>query len=86
MPIVGFNFERILAEKKSPVNKELRIKPNVLIKEVKIEEVNLTLRNKGLFNVDGYILRINNETDFAGDPKGIPFILVEIVDLNTSLG
>ena len=41
MPIVGFNFERILAEKKSPVNKELRIKPNVLIKEVKIEEVNL---------------------------------------------
>nr|MBI4156795.1 hypothetical protein [Candidatus Woesearchaeota archaeon] len=41
MPIVGFNFERILAEKKSPINKELRIKPNVVIKDVKIEEANL---------------------------------------------
>jgi len=38
---VGFNFERILAEKKSPINKELRIKPNVVIKDVKIEEANL---------------------------------------------
>src|SRR3989338_6277896 len=46
---------------------------------------NLTLRNKVLFNIDVYVLRINNETDFAGDPKGIPFILVDTVELNTSL-
>lgn len=46
MPIVGFNLERILAEKKSPVNKDLRIKPNVMIKDVKIEEINLSGEKK----------------------------------------
>ena len=48
--------------------------------------LNLTLRNKGLFNINGYILRINNETDIFGNPEGIPFILVESVQLANVLG
>lgn len=40
MPIVGFNFDKILAEKKAPISKELRIKPNVSIQDIKVEELN----------------------------------------------
>lgn len=46
-------------------------------------KVNLT--NKGLFKIDGYIFRINNETDISGDPVGLPVNLLEMVTLTTPL-
>lgn len=39
-------------------------------------KINITIKNKGLFNVDGCIIKINNETDFFGEPKGLPVYLL----------
>jgi len=34
MPIVGFNLNKILIEKKNPVKKDLKVKQNLLIKDI----------------------------------------------------
>lgn len=44
------------------------------------ENITMNLSNKGLFKIDGYIFRINNETE--GDkPRGLPVNLIEVVTL-----
>jgi hypothetical protein len=49
-------------------------------------DISLNLSNKGLFRVDGYIFRINNETDESGSkPKGLPVNVIETVLLSTPL-
>lgn len=34
--------------------------------------ISITVKNKGLFKIDGYLVKVNNETDYAGKPKGLP--------------
>lgn len=39
-------------------------------------KINITIANKGLFKIDGYLVKINNETDVSGNPKGLPIHLL----------
>ncbi len=41
MPIVGFNFDKTLAERKAPVKKGMRAAHNITIEDVKEEPLNL---------------------------------------------
>lgn len=48
--------------------------------------INITVKNKGLFNVNGYLVKINNETDpYSGKPRGLPVYLLGSVSLITPL-
>ncbi len=47
--------------------------------------ITINLSNKGLFKINGYIFRINNETDVSGDPIGLPVNLVAMVTLTNPL-
>jgi hypothetical protein len=59
----------------------------VIIHNYVCENGNITinLSNKGLFKIDGYIFRINNETDVSGNPAGLPVNLIATVTLPSSL-
>lgn len=82
MPIVGFNFDKILAEKKEPVTKDLKIKPDVTIEDVKIEEfvISSNKKEKLLKIVFDFsteylpkigIIQINGHILYSGNPKEI---------------
>lgn len=47
---------------------------SVIIQDYICDKGNITINisNKGLFKIDGYIFRINNETDVNGNPVGLP--------------
>ncbi|MFH0831541.1 MAG: hypothetical protein V1886_01595 [archaeon] len=47
--------------------------------------INITVRNKGLFNIDGYLIKINNKVDSSGKPEGLPVNLLASVSLQSSL-
>ena len=47
--------------------------------------INLTVRNKGLFKIDGYIFKVNNNTDYSGKPEGLPVYLLGSVQLPNPL-
>jgi len=47
--------------------------------------INMTIKNKGLFRIDGYIIRINNQTDIYGKPEGLPVYLFNRTILSSSL-
>ncbi|MDD5253723.1 MAG: hypothetical protein PHG05_01285 [Candidatus Nanoarchaeia archaeon] len=46
MAIVGFNFDKILVERKKPLKGELKVKNNLDIKSIKEEEMDLGLKQK----------------------------------------
>ena len=82
MPIVGFNFDKILAEKKEPVTKDLKIKPDVTIEEVKIEEFAISSNKKEKllkvvfdFSIEYLpkigLIQINGHILYSEDPKEI---------------
>jgi hypothetical protein len=61
---------------------------NIILQEYSCSDgkINLTLRNKGLFNIDGYIVKVNNETAAStGKPKGLPVYLLGSVSLSSPL-
>ena len=47
--------------------------------------INITVRNKGLFKIDGYLIKINNKVDYAGKPEGLPVYLLASVSLPSPL-
>lgn len=47
--------------------------------------ISITVKNKGLFKIDGYLVKVNNETDYAGKPKGLPVHLLDTVSLQIPL-
>src|SRR3989338_315360 len=47
--------------------------------------INITVRNKGLFKIDGYLIKINNKVDHAGKPEGLPVYLLASVSLPSPL-
>lgn len=59
----------------------------IIIQDYICDKGNITINmsNKGLFRVDGYIFRINNETDISGDPAGLPVNIIATVILPTPL-
>ena len=80
MPIVGFNFDKILAEKKEPVTRNLKIKPEVTIEAVKIEEFAISSGKKEkllkvIFDFSiGYLpkiglIQIKGHILYSGNPK-----------------
>jgi len=56
---------------------------SMVIKEYNCDPVNktinITLKNKGLFRIDGFLIKINNETDYSGKPQGLPVYLLDSV-------
>lgn len=42
-------------------------------------KINITVKNKGLFKINGYIIKVNNETDNLGKPKGLPIHLLDSI-------
>jgi hypothetical protein len=46
MPIVGFNFDRILVEKLSPIEGQIKVKRDLLIKDIKKQELSLSSKKK----------------------------------------
>jgi hypothetical protein len=48
-------------------------------------KINITVKNKGLFKIDGYLVKVNNETDYSGKPKGLPVHLLDSVLLQNPL-
>lgn len=48
-------------------------------------KINITVKNKGLFKINGFLVKVNNETDYSGKPKGMPVYLLGSVSLTTAL-
>jgi hypothetical protein len=61
MSIVGFNFEKIMVEKKNKVNSNLKIKSNLSITNLEQEKLNLTSA--------GDILKFNFEYSVDYEPE-----------------
>ena len=60
---------------------------SIIIKDYNCYTGNITLNlsNKGLFRIDGYIFRINNESDATGNPVGLPINVIITKTLTTPL-
>ncbi len=60
---------------------------SIIIKDYTCYSGNITLNlsNKGLFRIDGYIFRINNESDATGNPVGLPINVITTKTLTTPL-
>jgi hypothetical protein len=85
LSILVYNWLRFYVIPATP--KECPEGVSLIIKEYSCSNgsINITLKNKGLFRVDGYLIKINNETDFLGNPKGLPVHLLDSVILNNTL-
>jgi len=46
MPIVGFNFDKVLVEKLSPIEGQVKVKRDLLIKDIKKQELSLGSKKK----------------------------------------
>lgn len=46
MPIVGFNFDKILVEKLNPIEGQVKVKRDLLIKDIKKQELSLGSKKK----------------------------------------
>lgn len=63
MPIVGFSFDKILGEKSNPVDGQVKVKRDLLIKNIKKEEISLGPKKKD------ELLRCDFEFSVKYDPK-----------------
>ncbi len=52
MPIVGFNFDKIHIEKKKPISKDIKIKNNMVIKEINKIKVGFTKTQEEVLKFD----------------------------------
>lgn len=84
MPVVGFNFTKILVEKKKPITKDLKVSQNLKINEIDKSQSDVTstelLRFLFEFKLDyedvGQIL-MKGDILYTGDKKEITKILDE---------
>lgn len=76
MTVVGFNFTKILVEKKNPVKGEVNIKNNVSIEDIKESKVNVDSKKKALnisfkytskYNPDIAEIEIQGNTTYLAD-------------------
>jgi len=65
MPIIGFNFDSISAEKHKPISKEgVTIKPNVSIKNISKESFNLGKNKQDMLKID-YVFKVEYLPEFG---------------------